>query len=209
MTFHSLYRLEQRGLLSCPIVGVAVDDWSVEDLREHARKCIQDCGETIDDAVFYRFAARLSYLSGDFADDGTYGAWPTRVSGARTPSSTSRSPRPCSATVVTRAGRRRADRRGAGGGREALRPRPRLCRALTADAPPHRRVPALPDRPLPREDGAGEILFLRLANTMLEPIWNRNYVECVQITMAESLGSRTAATSTTRSGPSATWSSTT
>src|SRR3954465_547181 len=68
MTFHSLYRLEQRGLLSCPIVGVAGDDGTVEDGREHARKCIQDCGETIDDAVFDRFAARLSYLSGDFGD---------------------------------------------------------------------------------------------------------------------------------------------
>ena len=38
MTFHSLYRLEQRGLLDCPIVGVAVDDWTVDDLREHARE---------------------------------------------------------------------------------------------------------------------------------------------------------------------------
>ena len=36
MTFHSLYRLEQRGLLSCPIVGVAVNDWSVQELRDHA-----------------------------------------------------------------------------------------------------------------------------------------------------------------------------
>ena len=70
MTFHSLYRLEKRGLLDCPIVGVAVDDWTVDDLREHARKSIEDCGETIDDAVFKRFADRLSYLSGDFSDAG-------------------------------------------------------------------------------------------------------------------------------------------
>ena len=41
MTFRSLYRLEQRGLLDCPIVGVAVDDWSVEQLREHARAAIE------------------------------------------------------------------------------------------------------------------------------------------------------------------------
>jgi glucose-6-phosphate 1-dehydrogenase len=40
MTLHSLYRLEARGLLSCPIVGVAVDDWTVEDLRERAREAI-------------------------------------------------------------------------------------------------------------------------------------------------------------------------
>lgn len=42
MTFHSLYRLEQRGLLTCPIVGVAVSDWSLADLREHARSAIED-----------------------------------------------------------------------------------------------------------------------------------------------------------------------
>ena len=60
MTFHSLYRLEQRGLLTCPIVGVAVSDWSVGDLREHARSAIENCGEQIDDEVFGRLAARLS-----------------------------------------------------------------------------------------------------------------------------------------------------
>src|SRR6476620_7315794 len=65
MTFHSLYRLERRGLLDCPIVGVAGDDWTVEDLRKRART-------TIDEAVFERFAARLSYLSGNFGDDATY-----------------------------------------------------------------------------------------------------------------------------------------
>src|SRR5881227_2021537 len=59
MTFHSLYRLERRGLLSCPIVGVAVNDWSVDELRDHARTAIEDCGEHIDDEVFDRLAARL------------------------------------------------------------------------------------------------------------------------------------------------------
>ena len=56
MTFHSLYRLEQRGLLSCPIVGVAVSDWSDDDLRSHAREAIIDCGDQIDEAVFDRLA---------------------------------------------------------------------------------------------------------------------------------------------------------
>ena len=69
MTFHSLYRLERRGLLRCPIIGVAVSDWSADDLRAHARAAIEDCGEQVDDKVFDRFAARLSYVSGDFGDD--------------------------------------------------------------------------------------------------------------------------------------------
>ncbi len=41
MTFRSLYRLEKRGLLDCPIVGVAGDDWTLDHLREHARECIE------------------------------------------------------------------------------------------------------------------------------------------------------------------------
>ena len=97
MTFHSLYRLERRGLLDCPIVGVAADDWTVDHLREHARKCIADCGETIDDEVFDRFAARLSYLPGDFADDDTYERVAARSATRAARSSTSRSRRRCSA----------------------------------------------------------------------------------------------------------------
>src|SRR3954452_15566936 len=72
MTFRSLYRLERRQLLQCPILGVAVDEWRDEELRAHARAAIEACGETIDEAVFARFAARLSYLHGDFGDPATF-----------------------------------------------------------------------------------------------------------------------------------------
>ena len=68
MTFRSLYRLERRGLLDLPIVGVAVDDWTVEQLRAHARAAIEAREERVDDEIFQRFAARLSYVSGDFTD---------------------------------------------------------------------------------------------------------------------------------------------
>jgi glucose-6-phosphate 1-dehydrogenase len=64
MTFRSLYRLERRGLLACPIVGVAVEDWTVEDLRDRARAAIAAGGETIDEDVFARLAARMSYEIG-------------------------------------------------------------------------------------------------------------------------------------------------
>ena len=68
MTFHSLYRLEARGLIDCPIVGVAVDDWTVDQLVERARESIEGTGEKLDPAVFDRFTARLSYVQGDFGD---------------------------------------------------------------------------------------------------------------------------------------------
>src|SRR3954463_6004228 len=72
MTFRSLYRLEERGLLNCPIVGVAGDDWTEEDLRHRALDSIAGEGGPVDEAVFDRFASRLSYISGDFADPATY-----------------------------------------------------------------------------------------------------------------------------------------
>ena len=78
MTFHSLYRLEARGLLDCPIVGVAFDDWTLDQLKERARDSIVATGEQLDEAVFERFANRLSYLHGDFSVDATYGPSPTR-----------------------------------------------------------------------------------------------------------------------------------
>src|SRR6201995_3014761 len=71
MTFNSLYRLEARGLLDCPIVGVAVSDWSDDDLRSHARDAIANCGTQIDETVFDRLASRMSYISGDFGDPET------------------------------------------------------------------------------------------------------------------------------------------
>src|SRR3954463_9604060 len=66
MTFLSLYRLELRGLLSCPVVGVAVDDWTLERLVTRARDSIVATGEELDEEVFDRFAGRLSYVRGDF-----------------------------------------------------------------------------------------------------------------------------------------------
>src|SRR5829696_8386804 len=84
MTFRSLYRLERRGLLSCPIVGVAVDDWSVDDLRDRARTSIEAGGEPLDEQVFNRFASRLSYVSGDFADPETFERLAKALSGKRT-----------------------------------------------------------------------------------------------------------------------------
>src|ERR1044072_5061589 len=60
MTFHSLYRLEERGLLTCPILGAAVDDWSGDQLREHAREAVEATGQAVDKEIFERFAERLS-----------------------------------------------------------------------------------------------------------------------------------------------------
>jgi glucose-6-phosphate 1-dehydrogenase len=85
MTFRSLYRLEARGLLDCPIVGVAVDDWTHEQLVERARESIEGTGEAIDPGVFDRLTARLSYVHGDFTDPATYQRVADAIKGAACP----------------------------------------------------------------------------------------------------------------------------
>jgi glucose-6-phosphate 1-dehydrogenase len=72
MTVRSLYRLAKRGLLSCPVIGVASGDLTDEEFREHAWQFVHATGEPIDDAVWKKFAAQLHYVGGDFADPKTY-----------------------------------------------------------------------------------------------------------------------------------------
>jgi len=91
MTFRSLYRLERRKLLDCPIVGVAVEDWAIDKLREYARDCIEGTGEALDEQVFDRFAERLSYVQGDLSDAATYGRVADAIKARDHPSSTWRS----------------------------------------------------------------------------------------------------------------------
>ena len=156
MTFRSLYRLERRGLLNCPIVGVAVDDWTTDDLRQHARKAIEATGEPVDEAVFDRFAGRLSYLSGDFGDPATYERVGAAIGQASTPVFYLEIPPFLFGTVVKGLADAGLTERRPGGGGEAVRPRPRLGPRPQRRGPqPHRRVAALPDRPLPGQDGPG------------------------------------------------------
>ncbi|MGH3205721.1 MAG: glucose-6-phosphate dehydrogenase, partial [Streptosporangiaceae bacterium] len=62
MTFRALYRLERRGLLNGPVIGVASEDMTMEELVKHAREAIGEGGQDVDDAVFGRLARRMSYL---------------------------------------------------------------------------------------------------------------------------------------------------
>src|SRR4051794_8809325 len=96
MTFRSLYRLERRGLLRCPILGVAVDDWSDDDLRAHARAAIEACGETIDGETFAASRGGCPICPATSPTRGRSSAWPAPWTGRTTPSSTSRSRRRCS-----------------------------------------------------------------------------------------------------------------
>jgi glucose-6-phosphate 1-dehydrogenase len=189
MTFHSLYRLEKRGLLKCPIVGVAGDDWTVEHLREHARECIEGTGEQVEPAVFARFAARLSYVSGDFTNAGTYSSLAAAVGGALSPVFYLEIPPFLFGPVIkqlTDAGLTKTGR--------VVVEKPfghDLASARELAAEIHQYIK---ESQLYRIDhflgkmGTDEFLYLRFANTMIEPIWDRNHIACIEITMAESFG---------------------
>src|SRR5579875_1147194 len=149
MTLRSLYRLERRGLLDCPVIGVAVEKWSDERLREHALECVRAAGETVSDSVWRRFASRLSYVSGDFNDRGTYRRLARALGERSNPVFYLEIPPSLFGLVVSglgEAGLRRSSRRV----REAVRKRPALgARADRGASPPPGRVPDLQDRPLP------------------------------------------------------------
>ena len=189
MTFRALYRLERRGLLDCPIMGVASDDITTEQLVKHAREAIVDSGQDVDDAVFDRLARRMSYLSGDVSDAALYRSLAAGIGDRQRPVYYLEVPPSLFGPIVERLGAAKLLR----DGRVAVeKPFGRdLASARELDARLHR---LLRESQILRVDHflgkepVVELEYLRFANVALAELWDRKSVSCVQITMAEDFG---------------------
>ena len=188
MTLPALYRLELRGALPCDVIGVGRQERPPDQLRAMAREAVEKAEGSVDDEVFERFAGRFSYIAADAEDPASYERLREALGEATRPVFYLATPPSLFGPIVESLGRagltegaRVVVEKPFGSDLTSARELNEQLRRVLREDQIYRIDHFLGKEPVQ------DIVYLRFANEILEPIWNRHHIESVQITLAESI----------------------